>query len=108
MKDKDRDNLLHAYHTARTLHSIYRVIKSLIGWNEHRLSRKEYRALEKREAAISAAWAALPKAESLDYANGEGRYSFPHAIPRNLPLQFMTDQERHRHLTKVGEFSDLE
>jgi hypothetical protein len=69
------------------------------------LVRKSRIEQERRNAAITAAVDALPRAERFDWYNKEGRYTAVGSIPRSLPLQFMSESERRRYDNKNGEFA---
>ena len=60
----------------------------------------------RRSHAISRAIASLPKLEQLEWANREGRYANPAAVPRNLPIKHMTYSERYRYDNREGEFAE--
>jgi hypothetical protein len=66
-------------------------------------------AQDRRAAAISVAVDELPSAERYDWSNREGRYAAPGAIPRTLPVRFMTEGERRRRDNRTAEFgADLD
>src|SRR6266849_537475 len=60
----------------------------------------------RRSRAISQAVTGLPKSEQLEWANRDGRYANPAAVPRNLPVKHMTHSERYRYDNREGEFTD--
>jgi hypothetical protein len=60
----------------------------------------------RRSRAIFKAVAHLPRFEQLEWANREGRYANPAAVPRNLPVKHMTHSERYRYDNREGEFAD--
>ncbi len=62
--------------------------------------------MRRRYRAISQAVTRLPKSEQLQWANREGRYANPAAVPRNLPVKDMTHAERYRYDNREGEFAD--
>jgi hypothetical protein len=68
------------------------------------LNRKTRIEQERRAAAILIAVDELPRAERYDWYNKEGRYVAPGAIPRTLPIRFMTEEEKRRRENRTAEF----
>jgi hypothetical protein len=78
---------------------------ALIAYLVWRWSNRRARiAQDRRAAVISIAVDQMPSAERYDWSNREGRYAAPGAIPRNLPIRFMTEGERRRRDNQTAEF----
>jgi hypothetical protein len=61
---------------------------------------------QRRAAAILVAVDALPRVERYCWYNKEGRYAAPGAIPRTLPIRFMTEEEKRRRDNRTAEFGE--
>jgi hypothetical protein len=68
------------------------------------LNRKTRIEHESRAAAILIAVDELPRVERYNWYNKEGRYAAPGAIPRTLPIRFMTEGEKLRRDNGSAEF----
>jgi hypothetical protein len=69
------------------------------------LVRKERLEQERRDTAISLCVDKFSRGERYAWYNKEGHYAAPGAVPRTLPIHFMTEDERRRHDNKTAEFS---
>lgn len=67
---------------------------------------KDVRRAQRRKHAVCAAASSLPRSEQVDWFNRSGRYQQPGAIPRNLDLAYMTQDEISRLIARTGEFAD--